>query len=295
MGDFVKKDSASLRISKIQKTLFESLEAEHATVVRSTNIDHVAIRDFSIFVTAQSDIEVRATILSWQKRNAESVMKQSYQGAVVAEADNYADICYQLHSRDKALAAIIDSVGICTLSPRHSGFEFLADAIISQQLSKKAADTIMRRFRGLFSSARMTPKAFLSLSPDDVLKSGLSKRKYEYIEYLASAIESKQLRLSDLSGKNDEMIRETLKRIKGIGDWTVDMFLLFGLARLDIFPLHDLALRRIIANTYGVKQDDRDGIERTAKRWKPFRSVACWYLYKHENMKAEQRGSATRL
>jgi DNA-3-methyladenine glycosylase II len=170
----------------------------------------------------------------------------------------------------------------------------LADAVISQQLSKNAADTIMRRFRRLYSSGRVTPKSFLSLSPDEVLKSGLSKRKYEYLADLAKAIESKQLRLSDLSREGDEIVRAALKRIRGIGDWTVDMFLLFGLARPDVLPIHDLALRRIISNIYGIDQDDRDSIEQIAERWKPFRSVACWYLYKYGNMKAEQVGAANR-
>jgi DNA-3-methyladenine glycosylase II len=207
---------------------------------------------------------------------------------MVSEPENFADISYQLHTRDKALAGIIDSVGICTLTPRHSGFEFLADAIISQQLSKNAADTIMRRFHRLFSSGRITQKSFLTLSRDKVLKAGVSKRKYEYLLDLAKAIESKQLRLSDLSGEDDETIRTTLKRIRGIGDWTVDMFLLFGLVRLDVLAIHDLALRKIISDIYRIDQDDREGIKQIAERWTPYRGVACWYLYKHGNMRAER-------
>ena len=104
---------------------------------------------------------------------------------------------------------------------------------------------------------------------------------------MAKTIESKRLRLSDLSEEDDETIRSALKSIRGIGDWTVDMFLLFGLARLDILPIHDLALRRIISDVYGIGQDDTNRIEQIAERWKPYRSVACWYLYKHGNMKAE--------
>ena len=164
----------------------------------------------------------------------------------------------------------------------------MADAIIGQQLSKNAADTITRRFTELFSLSRITPKSFLSLSRNEVLKAGLSKRKYEYAVDLAKAVEDNHLQLSDLSKKDDEIIRVTLKRIRGIGDWTVDMYLLFGLARLlDVLPIHDLALRRIISDVYGIDQDDRNRIEQIADRWKPFRSVACWYLYKHGNLKAE--------
>ncbi|MEI8183757.1 MAG: DNA methyltransferase, partial [Desulfomonile sp.] len=295
MGDYVKKSPASSRNRKAQQTLFESLEAEHTDVTRSLNIDHVPMRDFSIFVGAQSDNEVHATILDWQKRNTEYLLKHEHQRAVVSEPVNIADICYQLQTRDKALAGIIDSIGPCTVTPRHSDFEFLADAIISRQLSKNAADSITRRFRKLFSSFRITPKSFLSLTADEILQAGLSRRKYEYLADLAKTIESKRLRLSDLCGENDETIREALKSIRGIGDWTVDMFLLFGLARLDVLPTHDLALRTIISDVYGIRQDDTNRIEQIAEQWKPYRSVACWYLYRYGNMKAEQSAPADAL
>jgi DNA-3-methyladenine glycosylase II len=124
------------------------------------------------------------------------------------------------------------------------------------------------------------------LPRNEILKAGLSKRKYEYVADLAKAVENNKLQLSDLSKKDDEIIRVTLKRIRGIGDWTVDMYLLFGLARLDVLPIHDLALRRIISDAYGINQDDRNRIEQIADRWKPFRSVACWYFYKHGNLKS---------
>ena len=292
MGDYVKKGTASLKNDKVQQTLFESLEAEQTNPTPPSSINHIPIRDFSIYLAVPTDNEVHAAILSWQKKNLEWLSKQDYQRTIVSEPENFADISYQLHTRDKALARIIDSVGICTLTPRRSGFEFLTDAIISQQLSKNAADTIMRRFRRLFSSGRITQKSFLTLSRDKVLKAGVSKRKYEYLSDLAKAIEEKQLRLSDLSDENDETIRTTLKRIRGIGDWTVDMFLLFGLAKLNVLPIHDLALRKIISDIYRIDQDDRDGIEQIAERWKPYRGIACWYLYKHGNMKAESVGAA---
>ena len=288
MGDYVKKQPDSSKNNKAQQTLFESLEAEYTNASRSSKIDHVPMRDFNMFVAAESDNEVHATILAWQKRNTEYLLKYEHQRVMVSEPMNFADICYQLHTRDKLLAEIIDSIGLCTLTPRHSNFEFLADAIISQQLSKNAADTITRRFRKLFPSSRITPRSFLSLTSYEVLRSGLSRRKYDYLVDLAKVIESKRLLLSDLSGENDDIIRATLKNIRGIGDWTVDMFLLFGLARLDVLPIHDLALRRIISDVYGIDQNDINRIGQIAERWKPYRSVACWYLYKHGNMKAEQ-------
>jgi adenine-specific DNA-methyltransferase len=287
MGDYVKKGDVPLSNSKAQPSLFESLAIERTDTTRSSKSGHVPISDFSIYVAATGDSRVDTAILSWRERNPERPFQQEQQGTMVSEPENLADVCYKLHTRDKILAKIIDSVGACTLTPRDSGFEFLADAVISQQLSKKAADTIIRRFRECFCSGRLTPKSFLSLPPDVVLKSGLSKRKYECLVDLARAIETRALRLSDLSGKDNETVRMVLKSIRGIGDWTVDMFLLFGLARLDVLPIHDLALRKIISTIYGVSQNETVRIEQIAEQWKPYRSIACWYLYKHENTKAE--------
>jgi len=287
MGDYVKKGPASSKINKTQQTLFESLDVEYASVTHPPKNDHIPIRDFSIFVEEQNDTEAYASILAWQKRNTEYPHNYAPQSAVISEPVNLADICYQLHKKDKVLSKIIDTVGPCTLTPRHADFEFLVDAIIGQQLSKKAADSIIQRFRNLFLSSRITAKSFFSLSSDKVLKCGLSKRKYEYLVDLAKAIESRQLRLSELNGEDDEIIRTALKSIRGIGDWTVDMYLLFGLARLDVLPLHDLALRKIIVDLYGIDQNDTSIIEKLSERWKPYRSIACWYLYKHGNTKTE--------
>jgi DNA-3-methyladenine glycosylase II len=199
---------------------------------------------------------------------------------MVSEATNFANICYQLHSRDKKLAKIIDSVGPCTLVNGHAGFDFLVDAIIGQQISKQAAATIIQRFRRLFSSGRATASKFLGLPREKVLKAGLSKRKYDYIRDLARKIEDKQLRLSRLEEENNATVRQVLKKVKGIGDWTVDMYLLFGLARLDVFPTHDLALRKIMCKVYGFDSNDMEEAKKIAEKWKPYRSVASWYLYK---------------
>ena len=181
---------------------------------------------------------------------------------------------------------MIDSVGPCALVRRHAGFEFLVDAIIGQQLSKNAADTIIRRFRNLFTSGQSTPKQMLSLPMQNVLDSGISQRKYDYIIDLAQKIETKQLNLSNLHQEDDTTIRLILKEVKGIGDWTVDMYLLFGLARLNVFPVHDLALRKTMVSIYRLDVNDLDGAQKIARKWEPYRSIASWYLYKHGNTRA---------
>ncbi|NPU86407.1 MAG: hypothetical protein HPY65_18165 [Syntrophaceae bacterium] len=284
MGDYVKKSPYSSKSSKVQQTLFESLEDEQTNVNKSSKGHHVLISDFSMFVAEQSNSEVHEIVSAWQKKYSKIPSNTDQQIRKLSQSISLEEISSQLRTKDKKIQAIIDSIGPCTLTPRNSGFEFLADAIISQQLSKNSADAITRRFRNLFSSGSITPSAFLSLKTKEVMESGLSGRKYECLLNLAKKHESKMLQLQNIEEKNDDLIRAVLKSIKGIGDWTVDMFLLFGLARLDVLPIHDLALRKIISDVYGIDQGDTSQIVHIAERWKPYRSVACWYLYKYSNM-----------
>ncbi len=224
--------------------------------------------------------EVYSIATTWQQRNNLLTTHKRKKQPVISEPANFANICYQLHRRDKKLAKIIDSVGPCTLVNGHAGFDFLVDAIVGQQLSKQAAATIIKRFRRLFSSGRATASKFLGLPRETVLKAGLSKRKYDYVRDLARKIEDKQLRLSRLGEEDNDTVRQVLKNVHGIGDWTVDMYLLFGLARLDVFPARDLALRRVMSKVYGFDSNDSEEARNIAEKWKPYRSVASWYLYK---------------
>lgn len=125
------------------------------------------------------------------------------------------------------------------LAGDRAGFELLVDAIISQPLSKKAVDSIVQNFRRLFTAGRVTPNAFLAKPKASFLAIGLSRRKYEYITDFCYKISESLLDLPSLNNESDEQVRLNLKTIKGIGDWTVDRYLLFGLGRLDIFPIHD--------------------------------------------------------
>ncbi|MDD4019906.1 MAG: DNA-3-methyladenine glycosylase 2 family protein [Kiritimatiellae bacterium] len=211
---------------------------------------------------------------------------------VVSEGSNLADACYKLHCEDKRLASIIDTIGPCSLKPHAPDFDFLVDAIIGQQLSKQAADTISSRLRELFRGRRPTAKAFLNIPKDKILTIGVSGRKYGYILDLAQRIDKRQLRLKSFPEMTNAEVREQLTEVKGIGDWTVDMFLLFGLGRLDVFPVHDLALRKAMAAVYGVEVGDHDALLRIASHWIPYRSVGSWYMYRNAN--AQQDKSSVR-
>lgn len=280
LGDYVQKRQDNPEEFPEQPTLFDTLDVGASLPASHENREHKSITDFSIFVAKGLPSEVYSIVTTWKQRNNLLATQRRKSLPAVSEPANFANICYQLHTRDKKLAKIIDSVGPCALVNGHAGFGFLVDAIIGQQLSKHAAATIIRRFRRLFPSGRATASKFLGLPSEEVLRAGLSKRKYYYIRDLARKIENKQLRLSWLGEKDNATVRQVLKTVKGIGDWTVDMYLLFGLARLDVFPAHDLALRKVMSKVYGFDSNDLEEARKIAEKWKPYRSVASWYLYK---------------
>ena len=162
-----------------------------------------------------------------------------------------ADITDYLRNRDKRLGEIISEVGPCMLTARHPDLDFLTGVIVSQQLSKTAADTIIARFRALYPHGKITAERILETSDSTLRATGLSARKCGYIKELSKKIRNNSLRLTKLQSADDETIRRELTQVKGIGDWTVDIYLMFGLARLDVLPLKDLALRRAMASAYG--------------------------------------------
>ena len=283
MGDYVEAKSRHEKAALNQLTLFDTIDSPVRVAESQSGSSHTPIINFSMYVEKYLSKEFHQIIWNWIQRNGLSESNQRSKVMSVSEGVNFANVCYQLHARDKNLARIIDAIGPCNLIPRHAGFDFLVDAIISQQLSKQAADSIIQRFRSIFHASRPTPKAFISARREKVLESGISARKYEYILDLTNRIENGQLRLFHLSNEDDSTIRIALKQVKGIGDWTVDMYLLFGLARLDVFPVHDLALRKKMSTVYGVDVDDVATLEKVAAKWKPYRSVGAWYLYKSAN------------
>jgi len=242
---------------------------------------HTPITDFSVYVQKDLYTEIHSIVEKWMRRNNFSEGVEQTNTLAISASVNIVEVCYQLHACDKKLARIIDVVGPYALNCHRAGFNFLVDTIVCQQLSKKAADTIIHRFRSMFRASRLTPKKFITTPCEKILKAGISARKYEYILDLAQRIDRKQLKLSRLVHEDDATIRNVLKQVRGIGDWTVDMYLLFGLARLNVFPVHDLALRKSMSAVYGVDVNDVRSLERIADKWKPYRSVGAWYLYQN--------------
>lgn len=157
-------------------------------------------------------------------------------------------------------------------------FEAICDSIISQQLAVKAADTIFARFKNLFVDGKINPRDVLKMPDDKLREVGLSRAKAVYIKDLAQKVDSGQLDLSKLPLMEDEEVIAELVKVKGIGRWTAEMFLLFTLGREDIFSAGDLGLRNAIKKIYGSKTNEE--IEEIIKKWSPYKSTASRILWK---------------
>jgi DNA-3-methyladenine glycosylase II len=164
-------------------------------------------------------------------------------------------------------------------------FAELCDAIISQQLSVKAGNTILTRFKGLFEGGVITPEKTLELSDQQVRDIGASWSKVAFIKDLAAKVVHKEIALDSLKDLPDEEVIKTLTAVKGIGPWTAEMFLMFSLGRPDIFSYGDLGLMRGIQNLYGFKKDPtRKQIEKITRKWSPYRTYACRVLWRSLDM-----------
>jgi DNA-3-methyladenine glycosylase II len=189
-----------------------------------------------------------------------------------------------LKQADPILGAVIDRVGACTLLQQQSTGDLLAslaESIIYQQLSGKAAATIHRRFLQLFDSPVLSAIDILN-TPDEVLRTaGLSRAKALYIKDLAQNVLDGLPTLAELERLDDETIIATLTQVKGIGRWTAQMLLIFRLHRLDVLPVDDLGVRAGIRNLYGLdKLPTKKQVEALGEKWQPYRSIASWYLWR---------------
>jgi DNA-3-methyladenine glycosylase II len=184
---------------------------------------------------------------------------------------------------DPKLATVIKRIGPCALhavAPRDP-FEALTMSIASQQLSVKAAATIFGRFCDLFPPDRKpTPERVMSLSDDQIRAVGYSRPKVTFIRDLAAHVLDGRLDLKGLKKHSDDDVMTQLVAVKGIGRWTAEIFLMFRLGRLDILPADDLGLMNAVHRAYGLrKRPDPKRLRRMGEAWRPYRSVAAWYLW----------------
>ena len=178
------------------------------------------------------------------------------------------------------MAAIIQRVGPCQLTPREPTFETLARSITFQQLSGKAARTIFDRVRKAVGR-RFTASAFLKLTPEELRACGLSRQKIASLTDLAERVARREIRFGKLSSLPDEEIITLLSEVRGVGVWTVQMFLIFALERPNVMPLADLGIRHAVRKAYGLPELPKPAeLSKLAEKWHPYCSVASWYLWR---------------
>ena len=188
-----------------------------------------------------------------------------------------------LQRSDPVLADIIARHGPRRFELRTGGshFDAIARAIVSQQLSVKAASTIHGRFRALYDDAGGTPEVVARIPEKRLREAGLSWQKIGYIQDLARRVESGELELDRIDELSDEELVARLTAVKGVGTWTAQMFLMFRLGRPDVLPVLDLGIQNAIQRAYGLrKRPTVRQVEKIAKSWAPYRTIACWYLWR---------------
>jgi DNA-3-methyladenine glycosylase II len=210
-----------------------------------------------------------------------------------------------LKKSDPLLRAIIERVGPCRMEFGDPTFHSLAEAIVYQQLNGKAAATIFKRFTALTDDP-VTPQGILKLSAEQLRAVGLSKQKSSYLFDMAGRAKRGDLDFSRLAEMNDDEVIEHLTQVKGVGVWTAHMFLMFTLQRANVLPTGDFGIRMAMHKHYldrGAKRKNGaaktktkktvakapkvkitlptpEQMEKIAKRWEPYRSIACWYLWR---------------
>ena len=188
---------------------------------------------------------------------------------------------HHLKTADPVLASIIDRCGPYKVQYREPIFQTLVRSIVYQQLSGKAALTIFNRLKEAAKVDPLTPEAILKLRPQKLRSLGLSKQKLEYIRELARKTLKGEIVFDGLHELEDSEIIARLTQVKGIGVWTVQMFLIFALRRLDVLPVGDLGVRAAMKKAYGLPELPKPAdMEKIAASWRPYCSVASWYLWR---------------
>ncbi|MGA9041869.1 MAG: DNA-3-methyladenine glycosylase [Terriglobales bacterium] len=190
-----------------------------------------------------------------------------------------------LKKSDPILATIIKRVGPCRMKFEEPRFHRLAQAIVYQQLNGKAASTIFKRFAAL-AGEPLTPAGILKLTHAQMRAVGLSKQKSSYMRDLAEKTHTGFLDFSRLPDLSDDEVIKHLTQVKGIGVWTAHIFLMFSLRRPNILPTGDYGVQTAIKKYYKKRKLPKpDQMQKIAKPWEPYRSVACWYLWRGLDIK----------
>ena len=190
-----------------------------------------------------------------------------------------------LKKSDPVIREIINRVGPYRIEYGDPVFHSLAEAIVYQQLNGKAAFTIFKRFAAL-AGEPLTPEGIMKVTDQQMRSAGLSKQKTSYLRDLAERTHRGELNFAGLANLPDEEVIEHLTQVKGIGVWTAHMFLMFSLRRPNVLPTGDFGVKMAIKKHYKKrKPPNPKQMEKIAKCWEPYRSVACWYLWRSLDIK----------
>lgn len=179
---------------------------------------------------------------------------------------------------------LIDVVGPFSLKVKRDRFGMLVSSIISQQISGKAARSIRGRLEALIAPEKITPHTLAARTLDELRSVGVSPQKAGYLHDLAAKVDAREVRLDRTGRMSDDDVIGELVQVKGIGVWTAQMYLMFSLGRLDVFPHDDLGIRSALKNLYGLADlPDKKTSHEIARPWRPYATIASWYCWRsHE-------------
>lgn len=185
--------------------------------------------------------------------------------------------------QDPVLKKLIDKYGVVSYRPSNDIFEHLVSSIIGQQLSNKAADTIYGRFLKLFPNGTFTAELILATPAENLRGIGTSWAKARSLHDLSQKVIDGTLQLNELQKMSDEEVVQHLVQVKGIGQWSAEMQLMFALHRPDVLPLDDVGIQNSFVKHYQLNRKHKNlfnKMQKIAQPWRPWRTVACWYLWK---------------
>jgi DNA-3-methyladenine glycosylase II len=200
-----------------------------------------------------------------------------------------------LHQTDQTLSRLIHRVGEFTLKVHRDRFALLVRSILSQQISTKAARAIRLKLEAQTNGAGLTPQTIAALPETALRSAGLSAQKTAYLYDLSAHVLDGRLELDRLHKMPDDEVIAELVAVKGIGQWTAQMFLMFALGRLDVFPVDDLGLRSAIRELYRLPESaDKQRYLRIAAPWRPYSTIASWYVWRLSDLKTDPSMDASR-
>ena len=223
--------------------------------------------------------------LSWGRhRPARGAGRDKLRAVATQElltADVVAKARRRLGRRDRVLGGLIRSVGPCELGPRGNPYGYLVRSVVYQQLAGRAAQAIEGRLRSHFGGRIPAARRLREAAPEDLRAVGLSRQKAATLLAIAEAFAAGVLNSRKLPRMTDEAVIEAVTQIRGVGEWTAHMLLLFSLGRPDVLPVGDYGVRKGAKSLYGLAElPGRRELERLAEPWRPYSSVAAWYLWR---------------